>query len=173
MAPARARARAATTKLDASARRRAQRLEQLKTDQRELRHKIELLPILEEALEKEQEAVESWTKCLEDAQDFIREVDVEKAKIKKQICKSLEDFPRHLECPLMRRAVGFQEKIADSRGRVRDMIADTEMKLGASRGRIDTVRLKLQATRRRIQYLRRKIKAAEKSLPPSIREPME
>ncbi|KAL1645707.1 hypothetical protein SLS58_003591 [Diplodia intermedia] len=173
MARARARARAATTELDSHARRRAQRHEQSKADQRELRAKIELIPILEEALQKEHEAVDSWTKCLEDAQDFIREVDVEKAKIKKQICESLEHFPRRLTCPLMRRAVGFQEKIADSRGRVRDMITDTQMKLAASRGRIDTVRLKLQATKRRVQYLRRKIKSTEKPLAPSIYESME
>lgn len=166
MARARApRVGAATTKTaDAYGGRRARLQEQLKADQRELKAKTELIPILEEALEKEHEAVESWTKCLEDAQDFIREVDLEKAKIKKQICESLELFPRHLTCPLMRRAVGFQEKIAESRGRVRDMITDTQAKLNATRGRIDTVRQKLQVTKRRVQYLRRKAKASEKSV---------
>ncbi|GME41832.1 hypothetical protein GTA08_BOTSDO01400 [Neofusicoccum parvum] len=168
MPRAQARARAAKT-ADPGGRRRAQLQEQLKADQRELKAKIELVTILEEALDKEHEAVESWTKCLEDAQDFIREVDLEKAKIKKQICESLEIFPRRLTCPLMRRAVGFQEKIAESRGRVRDMMTDTQTKLGATRGRIDTVRQKLQVTKRRIQYLRRKIKASEKSFSSSAR----
>lgn len=166
MAPARARTgtRATRTAAAGASGRRAHLQEKLETDQRELKAKSELIAVLEQSLTKEHEAVLSWTKCLKDAQDFIREIDAEKAKIKKQICESLEKFPRRLSCPLMRRSVGFQEKIAESRGRVLEMVVDTQMKLNATRRRIDTVSNKLQVTKRRIQYLRRKIKTLENSI---------
>lgn len=139
---------------------RASRENQLKELREELRLKQKTAALFQEALEKEAATVQGWLACQRESLDFIAEIDREKLAIKKQVCDSLAVFPRRLVCPLMRRAVGFNERIVSSRCRVQDMMTDTQRKIDEAELRMQALRRRLAATKRRVASLKREITKA-------------
>ncbi|KAK7510323.1 hypothetical protein IWZ03DRAFT_433328 [Phyllosticta citriasiana] len=133
---------------------RARQEHQIKELRRQLQSKLEAQLKYEDAIKKEATAVQGWMTYQRESEDFIREIDLEKAKIKKQVCESLELFPRRLVCPLMRRAVGFNERIVSSRSRVFEMIQDTQDKIKVAERRMQTFRQRLTTIKRRITLLK-------------------